>query len=113
MRQSAVLWLVLLAAPLVWFVSFQANFALAPWACTLRWKPALYGVSLAALALVAACGLTAWGRWRRLGREFPGEAGGTVPASRTLASGAVLLNAAFFVVILAQTIVEIILGACE
>ncbi len=113
MKRAALLWSMLLAGPAVWFLSFGANFALAPWACTLHWKPALYSVSTVALGLTAVCGFGAWSQWHRLGREYPGEAGGEIASSRALASGAVLLNGMFFLVILAQALVEIILGACQ
>ncbi len=113
MKRDAILWLALLAGPAIWFLSFGANFALAPWACTLQWKPALYVVSAVALALTACSGLVAWNQWRQLGQEYPGEAGGGVSASRALASGGLLLNGMFFLVILAQSIAEIILGACQ
>ncbi len=112
MQRETTLWLVLLAGPAIWFASQCANFALAPWACALQWKPALYGVSAAALVLTAGLALAAWSEWRRLGREFPGEAAGAVASERALASGGVLLNAMFFLVILAQAIAETILGAC-
>ena len=113
MKRDLTLWLMLFAGPVIWFVSFGANYALAPWACALRWKPALYTVSATALALTVVSGFVAWSQWQRLGREYPGEAAGTVPNFRALASGGVLLNAMFFLVILSQAIVEIILGACE
>ena len=113
MKRIAILWLALLAGPVLWFASFGANFALAPWACSLRWKPALYVVSLAALVFTGASGMVAWIHWQRIGREYPGEGSGVVASSRALASGGVLLNGMFFLVILAQAIVEIVLGACE
>lgn len=113
MKRDAGLWLILLAGPAIWFLSFGANFALAPWACSLRWKPALYAVSAVALALTAGSGVLAWNGWRQLGRVYPGEAGGAIASSRALASGALLLNGMFFLVTLAQAIVELILGACE
>jgi hypothetical protein len=48
-----------------------------------------------------------------LGRDYPGESGGGISSSRAVASGAVLLNVMFFLVILSQGLVETILGACE
>jgi hypothetical protein len=68
---------------------------------------------VAALALTTISGLVAWNQWQQLGREYPGEATGSLPNSRALASGGVLMNAMFFLVILTQALVEIILGACE
>jgi hypothetical protein len=113
MKRDAILWLTVLAGPAIWLVSFGANFALAPWACSLSWKPALYAVSAAALCLTGGSGVWAWNEWRQLGRESPGEAGGSAVSSRVLASGAVALNAMFFLVTLTQAIVEVLLGACQ
>src|SRR4051812_19338848 len=113
MKRDLVLWLAVLAGPIVWMVSFGANFALVPWACTLKWKPALYAVSALAFAITAGSGYVSWNEWHRLGRELPGEAGGAIPRSRALASGGVALSAMFALVIAAQTIVEVMLGACE
>jgi len=113
MIRHSVLWTLLLGGAAAWFTSLVANFALAPWACTLQWKIALYCISIVALALTAYCGFSSWRAWYRLGREFPGEAGGAVAGERVLASGGVLLNAMFFLVIFAQGIAESILGACQ
>lgn len=113
MKRKAILWIALLAGPALWFASMQTNFVLAPWTCSLGWKPATVVVSIVALALTAAAGLVGWMEWRQLGREFPGEASGSVASGRVLASGAVLLSAMFFLVILAQGIAEVIMGACS
>ena len=56
MSRDLALWLELLAGPLAWFASLCANFALAPWACSLRWQPALHVVSFAAMLVTAASG---------------------------------------------------------
>jgi hypothetical protein len=113
MKRDAVLWLAIFTGPIVWFVSFNANFALVPWACALGWKPALYAISCASLLITAAAGWAAWSQWQQLGRDEPGETAGVIPRSRVLASGGVLLSAVFFLVIAAQSISHIILGACE
>ena len=113
MKTALVLWLAVLTGPIIWMISFGANFALVPWACTLKWKPALYAVSTLAFAISAGSAYVAWHEWRRLGRELPGEAGGAIPRSRALASGGVVLSVMFALVITSQAIVEVILGACE
>jgi hypothetical protein len=113
MSRSAMLWLELLAGPIVWFVSLCANFALAGWACVFWWQPGLRIVAIAAMAITAAAGYMSWRDWHQLGREFPGEAGGSVARSRALASGGVLLNGMFVLVILTQLIVSSILSGCE
>ena len=113
MRPDARLWAGIVGAPLIWFTTLCTNFALAPWACSLGWKPALHVVSALALALTAACGYAAWTEWRRVGREWPGETAGPIPRRRALASGGVLLSAMSFLVIVAQTITEFLQGACQ
>jgi hypothetical protein len=113
MKRNLLLWTGVLAGPAVWLMSFEANFALAPWACIFQAKLALYVISLVALALCAASGMLAWRQWTELGREWPGGAGGALPRSRIMAIGGVLLSAMFFIVVLAQAIPEVLLEACE
>ncbi|MFL6354762.1 MAG: hypothetical protein ACJ74Z_23320 [Bryobacteraceae bacterium] len=113
MTRELALWTGVLAGPIVWLFSFEAKFALVPWACIFQAKLALHIVSLLALALAAGSGLLAWRQWNELGRELPGEGGGALPRSRIMAVGGVLLSSLFFLVILAQAIPEVLLGVCE
>lgn len=113
LRRDTLLWAGVLVGPLVWLTSFLANFALAPWACAFRWKPALFGVSIAALVITAASGLLAYREWRRVGLEPPGEAGDEISRARGMALGGVLLSSISLLIIVSQTIVEIVLGACD
>src|SRR5207302_7538129 len=53
MSRNAALWTGVLAGPIIWLLSFEANFALAPWACIFQAKLALYIVSILALVLAA------------------------------------------------------------
>lgn len=113
MKRSLLLWGMALASPVVWFASFGASYAVAGAACAMHWKPALYVISLVALLITVGCGVAAWSQWQRLGREYPGDAAGPVPASRALVSGGVLLSALFSIVILAQILAQAILGPCQ
>jgi hypothetical protein len=113
MTRNFALWTAILAGPIVWLVSFEANFALAPWACLFQAKLALYIVSILALVLAGGSGMLAWRQWSELGREQPGEGAGALPRSRIMALGGLLLSSLFFLVILAQAIPEVILQACE
>ena len=113
MSRDLALWTGILAGPIVWLLSFEANFALAPWACVFQAKLALYIVSLLALALAAASGMVAWRQWTGLGRELPGDGEGAVPRLRVMAIGGLFMSGMFFLVILAQAIPELVLGACE
>jgi hypothetical protein len=113
MTRDLALWTGLLAGPIVWLISFEANFALAPWACVTQGKAALYVVSILALLLSAGSGLLAWREWDELGKESPGDGEGALPRSRVMAIGGVLLSVLFFLIILAQAIPEVMLQACN
>ncbi len=113
MSRDFALWTGLLAGPIVWLISFEANFALAPWACVIQGKAALYVVSIVALALTAAAGLLAWREWSQMGKEWPGDREAAISRTRIMAVGGVLLSVLFFLVILAQAIPELILKACD
>ncbi len=113
MNRDLALWTGILAGPLVWLISFEANFALVPWACIFEAKLALYLVSLVALAASGAAGFLAWHEWKVLGREMPGQGGDTLSRSRIMALGGVLLSAMCCLIIVAQAIPEFILGACQ
>jgi hypothetical protein len=113
MKRDLALWVSVLAGPLLWLMSFQANFALAPWACTFQDKLALYMVSLAAFILSACSALLAWRQWTALGREWAGEGSGPVPRGRIMAIGGVVLSSASCLIILAQAIPELMLKSCE
>lgn len=107
------LWTGILIGPIAWLVSFEINFALAPWACVSQQKAALYVVSLVALIISAGGGILAWREWKQLGSEWPGQGGGAIPRSRIMALSGMVLSAMFCLVIIAQAIPELILGACE
>ena len=112
MKRTLLLWSMALAGPLIWFVTFGLGYGVAVSACALQAKPALFVISLISLAMTAGSGLFAWNEWRRLGKEYPGQASGAIPASRALASGGVALSALFSLIVLAQILVQVILEPC-
>lgn len=97
MRQ-ATLGVGLALAPIAWFVSLEANFALAAQACSGHQRGTLLLISLTALVLAAAGSLLAWTQRS---------------AHRRLAFFGVASSALFTLVIAAQTIPNLILGGCE
>ena len=113
MSRDLALWTGILAGPVVWLISFQANYALVPWACIFGGKLALYLVSVAAIAACAASGLLAWREWNALGREIPGEGADPLSRGRIMAISGVVLSASFLLVVIAQAIPELVLGACQ
>src|SRR5579883_1003768 len=113
MSRDTQLWIAVLAGPAAWFADLLASYALAPWACALGWKPALFAVTIAAIAATAASGLLAYRIWRQAGLEMPGETGGTAARARGLGLAGVLLSGLFFIVIAAQAVPNLMLRGCE
>ena len=113
MKLDAILWAGILSGPMIWFTNLEASFALAPMACSWHSKGALYLVSIISLALVALIAVCSWSQWRSLEREQAGPAGVVVARRRAMALGSMGLNSLCFVVILAQTIPNLMLIGCE
>ena len=112
-RINLLLWTAIFAGPALWFLVLVTNFVLAPWACALHWKPALYTISAVALVLVGSSAWLAGTEWRKVGREMPGEAGGAIPRARMMAFGGLALSGFSILLLLAQVVVEAGLGACQ
>jgi hypothetical protein len=113
MSRDTVLWTCLLAPPAIWFLAMETNFVLTPWACAFGWKLAMIIVSVVGLVLTALLSFTAYGQWRALGTEFPGDAGGAISRARIMAILGGLIAAFAFLVILAQLIPVMMMGACQ
>ena len=107
------LWAGILAGPLAWLLSLQIGFMVVPWACVTGQQVAVHSVMLLCLLSVAAAGLVAWRNWHRAGAEWPGEASGILPIERFMSIGGVLLSSIFFLLIVAESVSALILGACE
>lgn len=96
--KQAVLGAGLVLAPLAWFASLEANFALAPLACGGHGKGILLLISAAALGLALVSGVLAWTQ-----RIF----------HRRLALAGAGISVLCSIVILAQAIPNLILRGCE
>jgi hypothetical protein len=96
--KQAVLGTGLVLAPIAWFASLEANFALAPLACSGRGKSILLLVSAVAFSLAVISGLLAWTQR---------------PLHRRLAVSGAVISALFSIVIFAQAIPNVMLGGCE
>jgi len=113
MNRDLALWTGILAGPIVWLISFETLFALNPWACTFQTKLALYLVSIVAFVLSLASGLLAWREWSTLGREADPKGGDILSRSRAMAFAGILVSTLTCLIILAQSIPELVLGACQ
>jgi hypothetical protein len=97
----------------VWLCSFEARFALAPWACTFQSKLALFGAGLLAALLCLGLATLAWREWKRLGENAPSPQGSAIPRATFMAIGGIVLGVGCCLIVIAQTIPEVLLGACE
>jgi hypothetical protein len=112
-NQNLLLWISVLGGPFVWLCSFEARFALVPWACTFQSKLALFGIAVVALLLCAGCAMLGWRQWKELGEHGPNGEGGALWRSNFMAIGGIVLSAGCFMILIAQTIPELMLGACQ
>jgi hypothetical protein len=112
-KQDLLLWISVLGGPIVWLLSFEARFALVPWACTFQSKMALFGVLIAALVLCGSCAMIGWQQWKALGENPPTSEGGAFWRSNFMAVGGMVLSAGCSMILIAQAIPEFMLGPCQ
>lgn len=111
-RGIAALWFAVLAGPAAWMLGLNAEYSLVRVACAKNSMLYLHAVSLATLLLALAGGWVAWREWRRTGREWSDERGGTIPRSRFMGALGLLASALFTLTILAQWIASFFLNPC-
>ena len=113
MKPLLILWVAILTGPLAWFLNLEANFALAPLACTGRGKMFLHLVAAITfiMALTAAC--TSYVQLNLRTRRADGETAAAPATYRTLAMAGLVLNAFSLLVIVAQAIPNFMLEGCE
>jgi hypothetical protein len=113
MNRNLALWIGVLGGPLIWLCSFEARFALAPWACTFQNKWGLYGVAITALILCTCCAALSWREWKALGEHGPNSAAGASPRSNFMAIAGIVTSSGCGMIVIAQAIPEFVLGACQ
>lgn len=113
MTRNAVLGLAVATGPIVWLLTFGADFALSGWTCGAQSRLPQYILSVVSIVLTGAAMWAAWVEWRAAGKGFPGESGGPAARARSVAIVGIALNAMFLVVAIAQTIPHLMLGGCE
>jgi hypothetical protein len=111
--KPALLWALIFTGPLVWFAELEANFALAPLACQGNRKIILYIVSGAALLLLLTAGVVSWAQWYLADNDSQGQVAPFDVRTRGLAMGAMALNFLAALVVLAQTIPNLMMTGCE
>ena len=113
MSRSLALWAGVLTGPIAWLCSFEARFALAPWACTFQSKAVLFGIAVAALIVCGGSAFLAWREWKALGQHGPTADASSDARATFMAIGGMAVSLGCCMIVIAQTIPEIVLGACE
>lgn len=111
-RSIFLLWSGWAIGPLAWMLHLTLVYLLAPLACEWESGLPLYLATAGTLALAVAGLVLNWHLWAQSGRHWPDEAHGPEPRSRFMSMIGLLGSALFVVVIVAQTIPIVILGAC-
>jgi len=105
MNRTLGFWILVLIAPVMWFINLEANFAVGAWVC--QWRSRLVP-ALIAVASLAVAGATGWFAWWRAYSSNPPARTGLV-----LLTGGAVLSSLFFIVILAQTVPILFLDGCQ
>ena len=113
MKRDLALWITVLAGPVLWLCAFEANFALAPYACIFQSKAALIGVWLTGIVLSLISALWARSLWHAVGANFEMQEGGATARSRAMSIAGMALSTGFALVMIAQAIPVFLLGDCE
>lgn len=113
MSRNVALWAANLGSPLVWLMSFEARFAWVPWTCTFQNKLALHLIALAALLLCAGFALLSWREWKSLGEAGPSSGGSPLARGQFMAIGGIVISIGCGMIVVAQSIPEFVLGACQ
>ena len=111
--RDLLLWVAVLAGPILWLLSFQAKFSWNPWACASQAKLILFLISLVAFLLTAGAGFLAWRQWYALGHQSTVDAGATLSRSRFMALGGLVFSAGFCLVMVAQVIPDLLFEVCQ
>jgi hypothetical protein len=112
MKQEGIGWAGIFVGPVVWFLSLEANFALAPLMCGRGGFVPAYLVSLFALALTCTAAILCWMRWRQFRTQTVAD-GPTPIGTAPLSFAGAVVSGFSFLVILAQAIPTLMMGGCE
>lgn len=111
-RGIAWLWAGVLAGPIAWFLHQQVSYVLAALSCSDALTFVLHMATVVAILIAIAGAGIAWINWRRTGRAWSTQVGGTLARSRFMALSGLLLSFLFLLVIVAQGIPNFFFSPC-
>ena len=112
-RGDVLLWVPVLAGPIAWALTEQLSYMLTPTACWAGSHLLLYLVPLSTLVIVLGCALFAHGRWKRQPEGSTEKGDPRESRARFMAMSGFWLCVSFAVVILAETVPNLVLRVCD
>ena len=106
------LWLLIILPPAIGAAAMEADFVLVRQACAGH-NVALYAVTIAGLALIAATAFIAFTIWKVEGTSWPTEAADRSTRIRFIAVLGILSSAMSFLLLLAQGIAMMLFDPCQ
>ena len=111
--RSVLLWIVVLASPLAWFLYFSNAFFFTPLSCGHGGKTAAWIGAVLAIVVIVAAGASAW-KYLQTPSTEPDPAHPRYSSNRrVMAWGGIGMSGLFLLVMLAQLIPNIMIGGCE
>ena len=108
------LWYGLLGGPVVMFLHGAVNFVMIPWACGAGKQSALWLSSIIGILVAGSAIFVAYRKWLEAGAEWdPTQDFGPVPRGRFMAIVGMAVSAMCMLVIIADGIAAMFLGACQ
>lgn len=107
------LWLLIILPPAIGAAAMQADFVLVRQACAAQRNVALYGVTIAGLALMIASAFIAFTIWRVEGSHWPTEKADRSTRIRFIAMLGMLSSAMSFLLLFAQGIATMLFDPCQ
>ena len=106
-------WMLMILPAVITAAQHEALFVLVRQACAAQRHVMLYGVSIAALLLIALVALIAYLTWREEGAQWPSDAADVATRTRFIAMVGLLGSVIFFLVALAQAIATVYYDPCQ
>lgn len=106
-------WVGFLLAPAAFFAHLEITYVLVPWACVRSADIWLHVVDALALVLAIVSAVVAWRAWSAVGRDDPGEAGGSVPRTRFVGATGFGLSASIALLLAWQWLTAFFIGPCQ
>jgi hypothetical protein len=110
----AALWFGLVGGPLIMFIHGAIGFTMIPWACGAGKQSALWLNTIISLVACGAAIYACYRKWLEAGAEWdPTQDYGPLPRGRFMAIVGMAVSGLSLLVILADGIASLFLGACQ